>query len=123
MDVIVGRACTQTPVFADEMTHLIFRPYWNVPRSILVNEVLPAIKERDPATTRHDMGWFPGADGGARIRRHGQRERTRSGTGEIHLPQRRRRRTCTGTPARAVPRSRRDSSAALRRVADPPALA
>ncbi len=41
MNVIVGRAMrTQTPVFADEMTHLIFRPYWNVPRSILRNEVL-----------------------------------------------------------------------------------
>ena len=34
MDVIVGKAVrTQTPVFADEMTHLIFRPYWNVRRA------------------------------------------------------------------------------------------
>lgn len=56
MGVIVGRALrTQTPVFADQMTHLIFRPYWNVPRSILRNEVLPAA-ERDPTyLARHDM--------------------------------------------------------------------
>ena len=56
MGVIVGRAVrTQTPVFADEMTHLIFRPYWNVPRSILRNEVLPAV-EADPLyLRRHDM--------------------------------------------------------------------
>ncbi len=56
MGVIVGRAVrTQTPVFADEMTHLIFRPYWNVPRSILRNEVLPAA-EADPLyLRRHDM--------------------------------------------------------------------
>ena len=56
MGVIVGRAMrTNTPVFADEMTHLIFRPYWNVPRSILRNEVLPAV-ERDPTwLARHDM--------------------------------------------------------------------
>lgn len=48
MDVIVGRALgTQTPVFDKEMREVIFRPYWNVPRSILRNEILPAI-EKDP---------------------------------------------------------------------------
>ncbi|HUG23742.1 L,D-transpeptidase family protein [Piscinibacter sp.] len=56
MAVIVGRALkTQTPVFTEEMTHLIFRPYWNVPRSILLGEVLPAL-QRDPTyLQRHDM--------------------------------------------------------------------
>jgi len=48
MDVIVGRALrTQTPVFAATLDHVIFRPYWNVPRSIVRDEVLPAIR-RDP---------------------------------------------------------------------------
>lgn len=48
MGVIVGRALsTQTPVFDEEMREVIFRPYWNVPRSILRNEILPKI-ERDP---------------------------------------------------------------------------
>ncbi|MDE3186640.1 MAG: L,D-transpeptidase family protein [Acidobacteriota bacterium] len=45
MRVVVGRAMrTQTPVFSAEMTHVIFRPYWNVPRSILRNELLPLIQ-------------------------------------------------------------------------------
>ncbi|MFP5278051.1 MAG: murein L,D-transpeptidase [Acidobacteriota bacterium] len=49
MRVVVGRAMrTQTPVFSAKMTHVIFRPYWNVPRSILRNEILPAT-QRDPA--------------------------------------------------------------------------
>jgi murein L,D-transpeptidase YcbB/YkuD len=40
MKVIVGRALsTETPVFDEEMREVIFRPYWNVPRSIL-REVL-----------------------------------------------------------------------------------
>lgn len=67
MGVIVGRAVrTQTPVFADEMTHLIFRPYWNVPRSILRNEVLPAA-ERDPSyLARHDMELVSGQGDDAR---------------------------------------------------------
>ncbi|MGA8043264.1 MAG: L,D-transpeptidase family protein [Terracidiphilus sp.] len=47
MRVVVGKAMrTQTPVFEEEMSYVIFRPYWNVPRSILRNEILPAI-ERD----------------------------------------------------------------------------
>lgn len=44
MNVIVGRSLdTQTPVFIDQITHIIFRPYWNVPPSILKGEVLPAL--------------------------------------------------------------------------------
>lgn len=47
-DVIVGRALnTQTPVFDEELRYLIFRPYWNIPRSITLNEILPALA-RDP---------------------------------------------------------------------------
>jgi len=62
MAVIVGRALdTQTPLFMDEMTHLIFRPYWNVPRSIVRNEILPALR-RDPAyLQRQDMEIVRGA--------------------------------------------------------------
>src|SRR4030095_16021092 len=48
MGVIVGRAMrTQTPVFIAELSHLILRRSWTVPRSILRNEVLPKII-RDP---------------------------------------------------------------------------
>jgi murein L,D-transpeptidase YcbB/YkuD len=44
MDVIVGRALrTETPVFAEPMREVIFQPYWNVPRSILLDEILPAL--------------------------------------------------------------------------------
>ncbi|HWC64437.1 MAG TPA: L,D-transpeptidase family protein [Thermoanaerobaculia bacterium] len=44
MRVVVGEAMrTETPVFAAEMTHVILRPYWNVPRGILRREILPAV--------------------------------------------------------------------------------
>ncbi len=54
--VIVGRALdTETPALVEEMRYVIFRPYWNVPTSILRNEILPALA-RDPAyLRRHDM--------------------------------------------------------------------
>lgn len=56
MGVVVGKALnTRTPVLSDEMRYLIFRPYWNVPRSIVASELLPAVT-RDPGyLRRHDM--------------------------------------------------------------------
>lgn len=46
MDVIVGRTFprTRTPVFVADMTSVIFRPYWDVPRSITIREQLPKIR-------------------------------------------------------------------------------
>jgi L,D-transpeptidase YcbB len=48
MKVVVGKAMrTQTPVFAQNMKYVIFRPYWLVPTSILRNETIPKTR-RDP---------------------------------------------------------------------------
>jgi murein L,D-transpeptidase YcbB/YkuD len=48
MKVIAGCAeKTETPVFAADLHRVIFRPYWNVPSSIVRGEILPRIK-RDP---------------------------------------------------------------------------
>jgi murein L,D-transpeptidase YcbB/YkuD len=42
-------------VFADAIRAVIFRPYWNVPRSIVRHELLPIVR-RDPGyLERHDM--------------------------------------------------------------------
>jgi L,D-transpeptidase YcbB len=44
MNVVVGKAVrTQTPVFANSIKYIIFRPYWNVPPSIVRAETIPAI--------------------------------------------------------------------------------
>jgi len=49
MRVVVGKAMrTQTPVFTRHMSYVVFRPYWNVPSSILRGEIIPAIqRDRD----------------------------------------------------------------------------
>jgi murein L,D-transpeptidase YcbB/YkuD len=48
MKVIVGIAReNQTPVFLANLDYLVFRPYWNVPKKITVDEILPKAQE-DP---------------------------------------------------------------------------
>jgi murein L,D-transpeptidase YcbB/YkuD len=45
MGIVVGRAArTRTPLFADAIRYVIFRPFWYPPRSIIVNEILPAVR-------------------------------------------------------------------------------
>lgn len=46
--VVVGRTTNQTPIFSGEMQYLVVNPYWNVPESIKIKEMLPEIKA-DPA--------------------------------------------------------------------------
>lgn len=42
MKVVVGmRGRYQTPVFMSQVEHVVFRPYWNVPPSIVHGELLP----------------------------------------------------------------------------------
>ncbi len=45
--VIVGRPYRQTPVFSDRIRYLVFNPTWTVPRTIMTEDQLPAIR-RDP---------------------------------------------------------------------------
>ncbi|MGZ3852731.1 MAG: L,D-transpeptidase family protein [Flavisolibacter sp.] len=45
MDIVVGSEEHKTVTFDDEMTNIVFSPYWNVPSSIVENEILPAMNE------------------------------------------------------------------------------
>ncbi|WP_262920125.1 L,D-transpeptidase scaffold domain-containing protein [Niabella hibiscisoli] len=45
MAVVVGKPSTMTPRFVTYCDQVILYPYWNVPRSIAVNEILPVCKK------------------------------------------------------------------------------
>lgn len=47
MRVVVGEPEHQTPIFSDQMTYVVFSPYWNIPPGILRDETLPRAA-RDP---------------------------------------------------------------------------
>lgn len=46
MRVVVGTPYHQTPVFSDKMDYVEMNPYWNVPHSIAVKEMLPKLRAR-----------------------------------------------------------------------------
>jgi len=47
MRVVVGRPYRRTPVFSDTLTYLVLNPYWNVPPTIAIEDILPKVKN-DP---------------------------------------------------------------------------
>ncbi len=44
MRVVVGKPSNQTNFFYDKIEYVDFNPYWGIPRSILVNEMLPKLR-------------------------------------------------------------------------------
>ncbi len=142
MGVIVGKALnTRTPVFVEEMEYLIFRPYWNVPRSILQTEILPLLR-RDLSgyLDRQDMEMVDGQSDDARPVAPTTDNLSRLARGELRLRQRPGSKNALGdvkfifpndenvylhsTPAPALfGRARRDFSHGCVRVEDPVSLA
>lgn len=45
MPVIVGKPMSQTPIFSDILEYLVFNPYWNVPKSIVKDEIFPKFQK------------------------------------------------------------------------------
>ncbi len=56
MRVVVGNALkTQTPVLMAEMHFIDFMPYWNVPYSIIKNEILPKLSQNGDYLNKENM--------------------------------------------------------------------
>lgn len=141
MGVIVGKALkTRTPVFVEEMEYVIFRPYWNVPRSILDKEILPILRRNLGYLEKEDMEMVLGQGDDARPIAASPENVHRLATGELRLRQRPGRKNSLGqikfmfpndenvylhgTPAVSLfGRARRDFSHGCVRVEDPPRLA
>jgi murein L,D-transpeptidase YcbB/YkuD len=61
MRVIVGKVLHETPVFSDKMEYVVLAPYWNVPFSIIANELRGKLVANPHYLDRLDMevvkGW------------------------------------------------------------------
>lgn len=63
MEVVVGKTGRdgryQTPIFADSIRYLVFRPFWFVPESIAVNEIIPEARKDSTYLTNHSYEIVP----------------------------------------------------------------
>ena len=55
MKVVVGKSIHATNIFAGNMEYLVFSPYWNIPPSIIKNEILPSLKKDQNYINRNEM--------------------------------------------------------------------
>jgi murein L,D-transpeptidase YcbB/YkuD len=63
--IIVGKALdTRTPLIEEDLRHIEFQPYWNVPRSIARNELVPRLR-RDTGYWSREGFEFVAIGGGA----------------------------------------------------------
>lgn len=54
-NVVVGKAANQTSIFKGNISRIILNPYWNVPNSIINDEILPKLKSNPNYLSRNDM--------------------------------------------------------------------
>jgi murein L,D-transpeptidase YcbB/YkuD len=122
MAAIIGRAAyTKTPIFTAPMTAIVFNPSWNVPDSIVRNEILPTVA-RDPDYLRRNHMELTETGGTPRVRQLpgpwnalGRIKFDLPNLYDVYLH---------GTPASDLfNKSRRDFSHGCVRVEDPIALA
>jgi len=84
MRVVVGKAVSkQTPAFRGDMRYVVLSPYWNVPYSIAVNEILPALKRDAGYLESHNMEIVAESGPNATVY-----PATEENVGQVHLPQR-----------------------------------
>lgn len=63
--IVIGTPSTQTPIFSDSMSLVIFQPEWGVPESIKIRQLLPRLKAGDYSVLERRNMQMRGADGKA----------------------------------------------------------
>lgn len=58
--VIVGKEATRTSIFKGNISQIILNPYWNVPNSIVINEMLPKLKRNSNYLAKNNMELLSG---------------------------------------------------------------
>jgi L,D-transpeptidase YcbB len=68
MPVIVGKEGSGTMAFNDKISTVVFSPYWNIPRSIVQRQILPAQRNDPNYLKQHNMEIVNHADSIPEIR-------------------------------------------------------
>lgn len=59
-NVFVGKIMYETVIFSADMTHIVFSPYWNIPNSIVENELQSEIVRDPDYLAKHNMEKYKG---------------------------------------------------------------
>ena len=54
-NIVVGKPIHKTAIFSGDLKYVVFSPYWNVPRSIVVNELLKDMKKEPNYLSKQNM--------------------------------------------------------------------
>lgn len=65
MRVIVGQRLRRTPVFSDVITYLVLNPYWQVPETIAIEDILPSARKDSTYLADKGIRVFEGWTAGA----------------------------------------------------------
>ena len=68
MEVVVGKDGHDTRIFTGNLNQVVFSPYWNVPKSIVEKEILPAIEKNPDYLEKENMEVIGEKDGLPEIR-------------------------------------------------------
>jgi murein L,D-transpeptidase YcbB/YkuD len=63
MDVVVGKQGHDTRIFTGNLNQVVFSPHWNVPKSIVEKEILPAIEKNQNYIAEQNMEMMDDKDG------------------------------------------------------------
>lgn len=55
--VVVGKRMSKTVVFSGNLSFIVFCPYWNIPNSIVEEEIKPAIRKNPKYLAENGMEW------------------------------------------------------------------
>lgn len=80
MNVVVGKEGHNTMMFSGDLNQIVFSPYWNVPPSIVKNEILPSLGNNPGYLASQNMEQVGTEDGLPKIR---QRPGTNNSLGRV----------------------------------------
>ncbi|POY39105.1 hypothetical protein C3K47_01005 [Solitalea longa] len=58
--VVVGKPSSSTALFSGNIKYIVFSPYWNVPRSIIKNEIIPEVKKNPAYVNKEQLEFMQG---------------------------------------------------------------
>ncbi len=85
IDVVVGKEGHNTMMFNGDLNQVVFNPYWNVPESIVKNEILPAMKKEANYLEKENME-ITGKDDGLPVIRQRPGEKNALGKVKFLFP-------------------------------------